>query len=172
MAARRKTRRTAAQKAATKRMLAGARKARATKTRRRRVSKRLHKYVGTTAHKSTGVMYGPALPPARAGRMHGPALPPGYEYVAVPGGMKSRKKRKASKKKRAKKAAKRKAPRRHAHKTHSHKKRARKGHKTVSAASILKAARKPKIWVCVGRVRTGCGGGKRGGHVMGNIRFQ
>jgi hypothetical protein len=34
-----------------------------------------------------------------------------------------------------------------------------------------RSGRKPaKIWVCGGPVRTGCGGGKKGGHVMGHLR--
>jgi len=161
MAARRKTRRTAAQKAATRRMLAGARRARTAKGRRRRTSKKLHKYVGTTPHASTGRMYGPALPAT-------------YGYETVAGGMRSTRKKRKSSKKRAKKAApkRRKARKSKAHKhSHAKKRTTKRAHKHVTAKSILKAAKGPKVWVCVGRVRTGCGGGKRGGHVVGNLRF-
>jgi len=43
---------------------------------------------------------------------------------------------------------------------------------TVTAASIIKGARDKnlKAWVCVGRIRSGCGGGRKGGHVVGHLR--
>jgi hypothetical protein len=76
----------------------------------------------------------------------------------------------------------------HAHKTpHHHKKKThrkkthRKGHKkhhgekTITAATLLGGRRKGKKrvsmkrWVCEAPVRTGCGGGASGGHVLGDL---
>lgn len=43
--------------------------------------------------------------------------------------------------------------------------------KTVTAASILKGSKsyKTKAWLCAGPKRTGCGGGKKGGHVLATL---
>ncbi len=51
--------------------------------------------------------------------------------------------------------------------------RASKKHQgVVSAATILRNAksRGMKVWSCAGIRRTGCGGGKKGGHVVGHLR--
>lgn len=57
--------------------------------------------------------------------------------------------------------------------------KARKGHAgkrkhtgVVSAATILKNAKSKgmKVWSCAGVRRTGCGGGRKGGHVVGHLR--
>jgi hypothetical protein len=67
-----------------------------------------------------------------------------------------------------------------------HRPAAKKAVQTVTADEILggvvatakapsktarRSGRKPaKIWVCGGPIRTGCGGGKKGGHVMGHLK--
>lgn len=42
----------------------------------------------------------------------------------------------------------------------------------VTAASIIKGARSQgyKAWVCAGPKRSGCGGGRKGGHVVGILK--
>lgn len=42
----------------------------------------------------------------------------------------------------------------------------------VTAASIIKGAKSRgyKAWVCAGPKRSGCGGGKKGGHVVGILK--
>lgn len=59
---------------------------------------------------------------------------------------------------------------RHAKKAPAKRKKAVK-HVTVTAAQILKGAKshRLKTWLCVGPKRTGCGGGKRGGHVLASL---
>lgn len=49
---------------------------------------------------------------------------------------------------------------------------ARKHGNVVTAADILRNAKskRMKVWSCAGMRRTGCGGGKRGGHVVGHLR--
>ena len=146
-----KKRRSAAQKAATKRMLAGLKKKRAA------AAKRKHPLAGYKGKKRIG----------RGSRKKSTGFfrdASGWERASEPTRMATAKRRKKSGKKRAKKRAK-KAHHKTARKT------TRKSHKTVTFASIKKAARQPKIWVCVGRIKTGCGGGKRGGHVLGGIRI-
>ena len=51
------------------------------------------------------------------------------------------------------------------------KRSSRKGEGTITADAILKgtkarSAKANKFWVCAGVKRTGCGGGKGGGHVV------
>ena len=59
--------------------------------------------------------------------------------------------------------------------TRKAKKKAKK-HETVTANQILGRAAKEskygklKMWICAGKTRTGCGGGRKGGHVMGILR--
>jgi hypothetical protein len=62
------------------------------------------------------------------------------------------------------------------HKVHHHKKAHHKAHKkherTVTARQLLagrRGHRGMKTWVCEAPVRTGCGGGARGGHVLGDL---
>lgn len=81
------------------------------------------------------------------------------------------KKRKTSKKKTSKK----KAGKKKTAKKRASKKTNGKAVRTVTAASILKGAARggQRVWVCAGRIRTGCGGGKKtlqGSRVVGVLR--
>ena len=47
-----------------------------------------------------------------------------------------------------------------------------KGHQVVSLNSILAEANRKHnvLYICGGKKRTGCGGGKKGTHVVGHLR--
>lgn len=107
---------------------------------------------------------------------------PNSENFDLPVATPTRRKKKASKKKASKKtvkkASKKKATKKVAKKTSSKKKVSKKkatkkpaDQRIVTADDVIggKAARKGKgaMWVCAGPTRTGCGGGKKGGHVVG-----
>lgn len=51
------------------------------------------------------------------------------------------------------------------------KKRKSSAVQTISANDIIKGAREQSMtaWICAGPKRTGCGGGKRGGHVIAGL---
>lgn len=83
----------------------------------------------------------------------------------------------------AKKASRKKSSRKFSPGYFGHKKKTAFQHAHVSAAGILKGAvkrgnaharargGKMNFWACAGPVRSGCGGGKAGGHVVGSGRM-
>lgn len=64
------------------------------------------------------------------------------------------------------------ASKRRRHKAKGMKRAAKKHGGVVTAASIISGARShgAKLWVCKGPKRSGCGGGRKGGHVVGVLR--
>lgn len=163
--------RTAAQKAATAKLVAmnKGKKTGKKKGSKKTGKRRAHKaYTGGdyTPHKRYKPSVGEQFAGERGGqRFHGPMTPAQALAEAnraieklkrVTGGKTHRK---ASKKRTSTKLA----------KHHSH---GGKSSGVVTAASILKGAKSNslKLYVCAGKKFTGCGGGRKGAHVVGHLR--
>jgi hypothetical protein len=177
----RKKARTAAQKAATARLVAmnkGKKKAGKKKSRKKKGSKKKAHKKGWRQH-SVGRkptpryhsnLSGPYVPHKRykpsvgeqfagergGGRFHGPVTP--TQALAQANREIARLKASGGHKKK-----------RHSKKAHKH---SGKHSGVITAASILKGAKSQnlKLYVCAGKKFTGCGGGKKGAHVVGHLR--
>lgn len=151
--------RSAAQKAATKRMLAanksGRKKRRKGKRRKTRVSKSVAERIAASYKRGYQ-----GAPPSVASHYHSGAR----SYAA--GMAAHRPKRRKGKRRRKSTPGGAPSPKKRHHGGKHHK------GGVVTAATILRNAKTKgmRVWTCAGVRRTGCGGGKRGGHVVGHLR--